>query len=175
MDSLKIVQPSPRRIPWTETNRCRQKKYPPVSNKWGTVPLHRAEYPGKNDLHRQRNEDIVRIEDESRDLLKEKEEIEGDIAENESVIKTENDNIVRLKQVQKQSLEAAKKVEEKITDLQAWKEKLNASNKELFENHEKLNARITGLDKESVRLDNQKEKLDENFDSLTEYIWNLPL
>lgn len=118
------------------------------------------------------DEDIVRIEDESRDLLKEKEEIEGDIAENESVIKTENDNIVRLKQVQKQSLEAAKKVEEKIADLQAWKEKLNASNKELFENHEKLNARITGLDKESVRLDNQKEKLDENFDSLTEYIWN---
>ena len=117
------------------------------------------------------SEHIRMIKSEISDLRKQEQslEIQFENAGKENEEKTaEIDN--RTKALEESQNNSAA-FNEKLKQLNEYKQKLLSDNKNFFEKREELSKRENELDKESFRLKSQKEKLDESFTSLINYMW----
>ena len=104
------------------------------------------------------NTELVQIRENSVDSGK---EIEGKLAEIESINKAvENANITYTE------------VTKSLNELYAKKEKQSNDHKEFFTKREELSEKMNQLDKDIYRLNSQKEKLEEQQDSQINYMWN---
>ena len=102
--------------------------------------------------------------------------------EEESSLKDDNQKALSLKNEKEELIkatrelingynDAAKELEQKITEGSSRKEQMNNMYKSFFEKREELAKLMNELDKESFRLSSQKEKLIEQSDYLVNYMW----
>ena len=117
------------------------------------------------------NENIERLCKELDNLEEEKTSIQEKIGETKELVSAKQADI----ELVKNSIEESERkitIGEKLEDLRAAKEKVNASHKEFFKKREELNEKIILLEKDSMRLHNQYDRLEESYDSLVDYMWN---
>ena len=115
------------------------------------------------------NENIERLCKELDNLEEEKTSIQEKIGE---LVSAKQADIELVKNSIEQSERKITAIGEKLEDLRAAKEKVNASHKEFFKKREELNEKIILLEKDSMRLHNQYDRLEESYDSLVDYMWN---
>ena len=118
------------------------------------------------------NEDIERLCKELDNLEEEKTSIQEKIGETKELVSAKQADIELVKNSIEQSERKITAIGEKLEDLRAAKEKVNASHKEFFKKREELNEKIILLEKDSMRLHNQYDRLEESYDSLVDYMWN---
>ena len=118
------------------------------------------------------NENIERLCKELDNLEEEKTSIQEKIGETKELVSAKQADIELVKNSIEQSERKITAIGEKLEDLRAAKEKVNASHKEFFKKREELNEKIILLEKDSMRLHNQYDRLEESYDSLVDYMWN---
>ena len=118
------------------------------------------------------NENIERLCKELDNLEEEKTSIQEKIGETKELVSAKQADIELVKNSIEQSERKITAIGEKLKDLRAAKEKVNASHKEFFKKREELNEKIILLEKDSMRLHNQYDRLEESYDSLVDYMWN---
>ncbi len=118
------------------------------------------------------NENIERLCKELDNLEEEKTSIQEKIGETKELVSAKQADIELVKNSIEESERKITAIGEKLEDLRAAKEKVNASHKEFFKKREELNEKIILLEKDSMRLHNQYDRLEESYDSLVDYMWN---
>ena len=118
------------------------------------------------------NENIERLCKELDNLEEEKTSIQEKIGETKVLVSAKQADIELVKNSIEESERKITAIGEKLEDLRAAKEKVNASHKEFFKKREELNEKIILLEKDSMRLHNQYDRLEESYDSLVDYMWN---
>ena len=118
------------------------------------------------------NENIERLCKELDNLEEEKTSIQEKISETKELVSAKQADIELVKNSIEESERKITAIGEKLEDLRAAKEKVNASHKEFFKKREELNEKIILLEKDSMRLHNQYDRLEESYDSLVDYMWN---
>ena len=118
------------------------------------------------------NENIERLCEELDNLEEEKTSIQEKIGETKELVSAKQADIELVKNSIEESERKITAIGEKLEDLRAAKEKVNASHKEFFKKREELNEKIILLEKDSMRLHNQYDRLEESYDSLVDYMWN---
>ena len=118
------------------------------------------------------NENIERLCKELDNLEEEKTSIQEKIGETKELVSAKQADIELVKNSIEESERKITAIGEKLKDLRAAKEKVNASHKEFFKKREELNEKIILLEKDSMRLHNQYDRLEESYDSLVDYMWN---
>ena len=118
------------------------------------------------------NENIERLCKELDNLEEEKTSIQEKIGETKELVSAKQADIELVKNSIEESKRKITVIGEKLEDLRAAKEKVNASHKEFFKKREELNEKIILLEKDSMRLHNQYDRLEESYDSLVDYMWN---
>ncbi len=118
------------------------------------------------------NENIERLCKELDNLEEEKTSIQEKIGETKELVSAKQTDIELVKNSIEESERKITAIGEKLEDLRAAKEKVNASHKEFFKKREELNEKIILLEKDSMRLHNQYDRLEESYDSLVDYMWN---
>ena len=118
------------------------------------------------------NENIERLCQELDNLEEEKTSIQEKIGETKELVSAKQADIELVKNSIEKSERKITAIGEKLEDLRAAKEKVNASHKEFFKKREELNEKIILLEKDSMRLHNQYDRLEESYDSLVDYMWN---
>ena len=118
------------------------------------------------------NENIERLCKELDNLEEEKTSIQEKIGETKELVSAKQADIELVKSSIEESERKITAIGEKLEDLRAAKEKVNASHKEFFKKREELNEKIILLEKDSMRLHNQYDRLEESYDSLVDYMWN---
>lgn len=118
------------------------------------------------------NENIERLCKELDNLEEEKTYIQEKIGETKELVSAKQADIELVKNSIEESERKITAIGEKLEDLRAAKEKVNASHKEFFKKREELNEKIILLEKDSMRLHNQYDRLEESYDSLVDYMWN---
>ena len=118
------------------------------------------------------NENIERLCKELDNLEEEKTSIQEKIGETKELVSAKQADMELVKNSIEQSERKITAIGEKLEDLRAAKEKVNASHKEFFKKREELNEKIILLEKDSMRLHNQYDRLEESYDSLVDYMWN---
>ncbi len=118
------------------------------------------------------NENIERLCQELDNLEEEKTSIQEKIGETKELVSAKQADIELVKNSIEESERKITAIGEKLEDLRAAKEKVNASHKEFFKKREELNEKIILLEKDSMRLHNQYDRLEESYDSLVDYMWN---
>ena len=118
------------------------------------------------------NENIDRLCKELDNLEEEKTSIQEKIGETKELVSAKQADIELVKNSIEESERKITAIGEKLEDLRAAKEKVNASHKEFFKKREELNEKIILLEKDSMRLHNQYDRLEESYDSLVDYMWN---
>ena len=118
------------------------------------------------------NENIDRLCKELDNLEEEKTSIQEKIGETKELVSAKQADIELVKNSIEESERKITAIGEKLEDLRAAKEKVNASHKEFFKKREELNEKIILLEKDSMRLHNQHDRLEESYDSLVDYMWN---
>ena len=118
------------------------------------------------------NENIERLCKELDNLEEEKTSIQEKIGETKELVSAKQADIELVKNSIEQSERKITAIGEKLEDLRAAKEKVNASHKEFFKKREELNEKIILLEKDRMRLHNQYDRLEESYDSLVDYMWN---
>ena len=118
------------------------------------------------------NENIERLCKELDNLEEEKTSIQEKIGETKELVSAKQADIELVKNSIEESERKITAIGEKLEDLRAVKEKVNASHKEFFKKREELNEKIILLEKDSMRLHNQYDRLEESYDSLVDYMWN---
>lgn len=118
------------------------------------------------------NENIERLCEELDNLEEEKTSIQDKIGETKELVSAKQADIELVKNSIEESERKITAIGEKLEDLRAAKEKVNASHKEFFKKREELNEKIILLEKDSMRLHNQYDRLEESYDSLVDYMWN---
>lgn len=118
------------------------------------------------------NENIERLCKELDNLEEEKTSIQEKIGETKELVSAKQADIELVKNSIEGSERKITAIGEKLEDLRAAKEKVNASHKEFFKKREELNEKIILLEKDSMRLHNQYDRLEESYDSLVDYMWN---
>ena len=118
------------------------------------------------------NENIERLCKELDNLEEEKTSIQEKIGETKELVSAKQADIELVKNSIEESERIITAIGEKLEDLRAAKEKVNASHKEFFKKREELNEKIILLEKDSMRLHNQYDRLEESYDSLVDYMWN---
>ncbi len=118
------------------------------------------------------NENIERLCKELDNLEDEKTSIQEKIGETKELVSAKQADIELVKNSIEESERKITAIGEKLEDLRAAKEKVNASHKEFFKKREELNEKIILLEKDSMRLHNQYDRLEESYDSLVDYMWN---
>lgn len=118
------------------------------------------------------NENIERLCKELDNLEEEKTSIQEKIGETKELVSAKQADIKLVKNSIEESERKITAIGEKLEDLRAAKEKVNASHKEFFKKREELNEKIILLEKDSMRLHNQYDRLEESYDSLVDYMWN---
>ena len=118
------------------------------------------------------NENIERLCEELDNLEEEKTSIQDKIGETKELVSAKQADIELVKNSIEESERKIIAIGEKLEDLRAAKEKVNASHKEFFKKREELNEKIILLEKDSMRLHNQYDRLEESYDSLVDYMWN---
>mgnify|MGYP000139316599 FL=1 len=118
------------------------------------------------------NENIERLCKELDNLEEEKTSIQEKIDETKELVSAKQADIELVKNSIEESERKITAIGEKLEDLRAAKEKVNASHKEFFKKREELNEKIILLEKDSMRLHNQYDRLEESYDSLVDYMWN---
>ena len=118
------------------------------------------------------NENIERLRKELDNLEEEKTSIQEKIGETKELVSAKQADIELVKNSIEESERKITAIGEKLEDLRAAKEKVNASHKEFFKKREELNEKIILLEKDSMRLHNQYDRLEESYDSLVDYMWN---
>jgi len=118
------------------------------------------------------NENIERLCKELDNLEEEKTSIQEKIGETKELVSAKQADIELVKNSIEESERKITAIGEKLEDLRAAKEKVNASHKEFFKKREELNEKIILLEKDSMRLHNQNDRLEESYDSLVDYMWN---
>ena len=118
------------------------------------------------------NENIERLCKELDNLEEEKTSIQEKIGETKELVSAKQADIQLVKNSIEESERKITAIGEKLEDLRAAKEKVNASHKEFFKKREELNEKIILLEKDSMRLHNQYDRLEESYDSLVDYMWN---
>ena len=118
------------------------------------------------------NENIERLCKELDNLEEEKTSIQEKIGKTKELVSAKQADIELVKNSIEQSERKITAIGEKLEDLRAAKEKVNASHKEFFKKREELNEKIILLEKDSMRLHNQYDRLEESYDSLVDYMWN---
>lgn len=118
------------------------------------------------------NENIERLCKELDNLEEEKISIQEKIGETKELVSAKQADIELVKNSIEESERKITAIGEKLEDLRAAKEKVNASHKEFFKKREELNEKIILLEKDSMRLHNQYDRLEESYDSLVDYMWN---
>ena len=118
------------------------------------------------------NENIERLCKELDNLEEEKTSIHEKIGETKELVSAKQADIELVKNSIEESERKITAIGEKLEDLRAAKEKVNASHKEFFKKREELNEKIILLEKDSMRLHNQYDRLEESYDSLVDYMWN---
>ena len=118
------------------------------------------------------NENIERLCEELDNLEEEKTSIQDKIGETKELVSAKQADIELVKNSIEESERKITAIAEKLEDLRAAKEKVNASHKEFFKKREELNEKIILLEKDSMRLHNQYDRLEESYDSLVDYMWN---
>ena len=118
------------------------------------------------------NENIERLCKELDNLEEEKTAIQEKIGETKELVSAKQADIELVKNSIEESERKITAIGEKLEDLRAAKEKVNASHKEFFKKREELNEKIILLEKDSMRLHNQYDRLEESYDSLVDYMWN---
>ena len=118
------------------------------------------------------NENIERLCKELDNLEEEKTSIQEKIGETKELVSAKQADIELVKNSIEESERKIAAIGEKLEDLRAAKEKVNASHKEFFKKREELNEKIILLEKDSMRLHNQYDRLEESYDSLVDYMWN---
>ena len=118
------------------------------------------------------NENIERLCKELDNLEEEKTSIQKKIGETKELVSAKQADIELVKNSIEESERKITAIGEKLEDLRAAKEKVNASHKEFFKKREELNEKIILLEKDSMRLHNQYDRLEESYDSLVDYMWN---
>ena len=118
------------------------------------------------------NENIERLCIELDNLEEEKTSIQEKIGETKELVSAKQADIELVKNSIEESERKITAIGEKLEDLRAAKEKVNASHKEFFKKREELNEKIILLEKDSMRLHNQYDRLEESYDSLVDYMWN---
>ena len=118
------------------------------------------------------NENIERLCKELDNLEEEKTSIQEKIGETKELVYAKQADIELVKNSIEESERKITAIGEKLEDLRAAKEKVNASHKEFFKKREELNEKIILLEKDSMRLHNQYDRLEESYDSLVDYMWN---
>ncbi len=118
------------------------------------------------------NENIERLCKELDNLEEEKSSIQEKIGETKELVSAKQADIELVKNSIEESERKITAIGEKLEDLRAAKEKVNASHKEFFKKREELNEKIILLEKDSMRLHNQYDRLEESYDSLVDYMWN---
>lgn len=118
------------------------------------------------------NENIERLCKELDNLEEEKTSIQEKIGETKELVSAKQADIELVKNSIEEYERKITAIGEKLEDLRAAKEKVNASHKEFFKKREELNEKIILLEKDSMRLHNQYDRLEESYDSLVDYMWN---
>ena len=118
------------------------------------------------------NENIERLCKELDNLEEEKTSIQEKIGETKELVSAKQADIELVKNSIEESERKITAIGEKLEDLRAAKEKVNASHKEFFKKREELNEKIILLEKDSMRLHNKYDRLEESYDSLVDYMWN---
>jgi len=118
------------------------------------------------------NENIERLCKELDNLEEEKTSIQEKIGETKELVSAKQADIELVKNSIEESERKITAIGERLEDLRAAKEKVNASHKEFFKKREELNEKIILLEKDSMRLHNQYDRLEESYDSLVDYMWN---
>lgn len=118
------------------------------------------------------NENIERLCKELDNLEEEKTSIQEKIGKTKELVSAKQADIELVKNSIEESERKITAIGEKLEDLRAAKEKVNASHKEFFKKREELNEKIILLEKDSMRLHNQYDRLEESYDSLVDYMWN---
>lgn len=118
------------------------------------------------------NENIERLCEELDNLEEEKTSIQDKIGEIKELVSAKQADIELVKNSIEESERKITAIGQKLEDLRAAKEKVNASHKEFFKKREELNEKIILLEKDSMRLHNQYDRLEESYDSLVDYMWN---
>ena len=118
------------------------------------------------------NENIERLCKELDNLEEEKTSIQEKIGETKELVSAKQADIELVKNSIEESERKITAIGEKLEDLRAAKEKVNASHKEFFKKRDELNEKIILLEKDSMRLHNQYDRLEESYDSLVDYMWN---
>lgn len=118
------------------------------------------------------NENIEGLCKELDNLEEEKTSIQEKIGETKELVSAKQADIELVKNSIEESERKITAICEKLEDLRAAKEKVNASHKEFFKKREELNEKIILLEKDSMRLHNQYDRLEESYDSLVDYMWN---
>ena len=118
------------------------------------------------------NENIERLCKKLDNLEEEKTSIQEKIGETKELVSAKQADIELVKNSIEESERKITAIGEKLEDLRAAKEKVNASHKEFFKKREELNEKIILLEKDSMRLHNQYDRLEESYDSLVDYMWN---
>ena len=118
------------------------------------------------------NENIERLCKELDNLEEEKTSIQEKIGETKELVSAKQADIELVKNSIEESERKITAIGEKLEDLRAAKEKVNASHREFFKKREELNEKIILLEKDSMRLHNQYDRLEESYDSLVDYMWN---
>ncbi len=115
---------------------------------------------------------VERIAGETERYVKELQEIEEALAQNQLDVETKKKNIEQIKETIATSYDAQNAAQAKLKTDMERKEQLSAKQKNFFTSREELSQRMSVLDKEVYRLNAQKERLEESIESHINYMWD---
>lgn len=117
-------------------------------------------------------ENVRRVEEEIKGLLKEEQELVGGTVNTQSIIDGKNIEIEHLKELISNGLEEMRDAERHLKEATDQKDEKTKEQKGLFEKREELSTRMSQLDKELFRLQSQREKLEEKLENHINYMWS---
>ena len=118
------------------------------------------------------DQNLSRLEDETRRLLAEQKALGSGSGDSEQAVK---ERLLEIDAIKKQICvvqEDARTLMKEAEGARQEKEALGAGQKEFFARREALSDRLSRLDKELFRLQGQREKQEEKRDASVEYMWS---
>ncbi len=117
-------------------------------------------------------QNVDRINGEISRFVKELEEIQDGISQNQEDIEAKKNQIVEIEKTIAASYTTQSESESKLKEDIAKKEELGNKQKNFFNVREELSERKSALDKEIYRLNAQRERLEESIEFQINYMWN---